>query len=230
MNEEIIKVFKQTELFAGLSKKTLGWLASQATEHNLQRDGVLFVAGDESRGLFVIASGSVRGFRTALDGREQIIFIEKAPATIAETSTFDDGPYFTTVAAEEETKLHCINKNVIRRLCLEQPEFALTALKLMGRRVRGLASLVEELSRREISERLWNLLLREASENGKQKNEETFLDLKLTRGQIAARIGTVREVVSRNLKRLEAKGLIRFENHQLVITRKCPPADFAREK
>jgi CRP-like cAMP-binding protein len=223
MNEEIIKAFKQTELFGGLNKKTLAWLVSQAVEQNLQRNGVLFVAGEESRGLFVIVRGSVRGFRTAMDGREQIIFIEKAPATIAEAPAFDGGQYFSTVAAEEETRLFCINKSFMRRLCVEQPEFALAALNVLGGRVRNLAALVEELSLREVSERLLHLLLKEARERGERKNGEIFLDLNLTRGQIAARIGTVREVVSRNLKRLQAQGLIRFENQRLIITGKALP-------
>ena len=218
MSKEIIKTLKKTELFSKLPDKSLLNLAEKAVEVNLKRDGVLFMAGEEAKGLFVIAEGSIRGFKTAIDGREQVIFVERAPATIAEVPTFDDGAYFSTTCAEEETKLYLIEKNHIRAVCREQPEFALKALELMARRVRSCVALIESLALHEISERLVRFLFLEAHHRGERKrNGEIHLKLNLTRAQIAARIGTVREVVSRNLKRLEHENLIRFDKDILII-------------
>jgi hypothetical protein len=74
------------------------------------KDELLFVAGDEALGLYVIVEGSVRAFRESLDGREQVIHVEAAGATIAEVPVFDDGNYPSTVAAQEDTETLFIDK------------------------------------------------------------------------------------------------------------------------
>lgn len=217
MRKDIIKIFRQTELFADLSRPYLQRLAEQALEIDLPREGLLFVAGEESKGLFVLAQGSVRGFRTGIDGREQIIYIERAPATLGEIPVFDQGSHCVTVCAEEETKLYFIEKNHLRSLCLEQPGFALKALKIVAEKARKFVFLVEELSLQSVGQRLVNFILSEAQKAGTDGKNEIHLKLNLTRGQIAAHIGTVREVVSRNLKQMESEGLIRLEKDSLII-------------
>ena len=77
-------ILKQTELFQSLDDEVLGVLGAHAVEKRLERNEILFIAGDEAAGLYVIAEGSVRAFRTGADGREQIIHVERAVTTIAE--------------------------------------------------------------------------------------------------------------------------------------------------
>jgi len=62
--------------------------AERAVERRLTRDEILFVAGDEARGLYVIVSGALRAFREGVDGREQVIHVESEGATIAELPVF----------------------------------------------------------------------------------------------------------------------------------------------
>ena len=91
MTLDKIAALKRTRLFAELDKNTLRVLAECAFERRFQKDEVLFVAGEEARGLYVIVKGAVRTFRVSLDGREQVIHVERAGATIAEVPVFDDG-------------------------------------------------------------------------------------------------------------------------------------------
>src|SRR5262245_36262137 len=98
-----IAALKRTNLFAELDESTLRALAERSLEQHFQRDEVLFVAGEEARGLFVIVEGAVRAFRVSLDGREQVIHVERAVATIAELPVFDDGTNPSTAAAEQDT-------------------------------------------------------------------------------------------------------------------------------
>jgi CRP/FNR family transcriptional regulator len=212
------KILRRTLLFRNLDAEALKSLAKESVEQHFSRDAVLFFEGETALGLFVIAGGSVRGFRIGADGREQVIFVERAPATVAEVPVFDNGAYFSTVAAEEETDVLFIEKKSIRRLCLANPTFALNALEVLAQRVRNLADLVEELALHEVGERLAHFLLSEGIKRGEMKDRELHLKLNLTRSQIAARIGTVREVVSRNLMRFQSEGLLRFENRHLIIT------------
>ena len=192
-----ISALRRTVLFGELNEIELLALAERAIERRLKRDEILFVAGDEAAGLFVIAAGALRAFREGVDGREQVIHVERAGATIAELPVFDDKPYPSTAAAEEETVVLFLDKRDVKSLCLAHPEIALAALKLLAGRLRKCAALVEALSLREVDQRLARWLLTEARGRGRQTADGIELTLVLTNQQIAARIGSVREVVSR---------------------------------
>src|SRR6266545_8183120 len=113
-----IAALKRTKLFEELDENTLLVLAERAFERRFQKDEVLFVAGDEAHGLYVIVEGAVRAFRVSLEGREQVIHVERAGATIAELPVFDDGTYPSTAAAEEDSIVLFIDKQDVRSLCL----------------------------------------------------------------------------------------------------------------
>ncbi len=227
MNTDKISALRRTALFGELKETELSALAERAIERRLARDELLFVAGDEAQGVFVIVSGSVRAYREGLDGREQVIHVERAGATIAELPVFDDQPYPSTVAAEEETQVLFIARHDVRRLCLAHPEIALAALKLMAGRLRKCAALVEALSLREVDQRLARWLLGEARLRGKRTGSVIEVTLVLTNQQIAARIGSVREVVSRALARLQQNGLVTVEGRAVRITDEHALAVFA---
>jgi CRP/FNR family transcriptional regulator len=227
MNPDKISALRRTALFGELKDAELGVLAERAVERRLARDEVLFVAGEEARGLFVIIAGSVRAYREGVDGREQVIHVERAGATIAELPVFDNQPYPSTVAAEEETTVLFIDKRDVRRMCLEHPQIALAALKLLAGRLRKCAALVEALSLREVDQRLARWLLGEARARGKRSAVGLEVTLALTNQQIAARIGSVREVVSRALARLQQNGLITVDGRLVRITDEEALAVFA---
>ena len=227
--KEITAILKKTMLFKSLDGENLREAAAHMVERHLPKGSVLFFAGEPGKGLFVIAKGVVRGFRTGGDGREQIVFLERAPATIAETPVFDNGAYFSTVVAEEDSVVYFFEKSYIRKLCVENPSFALDGLRVMASKVRNLADLVEELTLHDVSRRLAHFILLEADRRGETKNAEIYLKLNLTRAQIAGCIGTVREVVSRNLTILKSEGLIRFEKRCLIISNKEKLIEFCEK-
>jgi CRP-like cAMP-binding protein len=222
-----ISALRRTVLFGELNETGLRALAERAIERRLKRDEILFVAGDEAAGLFVIAAGALRAFREGVDGREQVIHVERAGATIAELPVFDDQPYPSTVAAEEETVVLFLDKRDVKSLCLAHPEIALAALKLLAGRLRKCAALVEALSLREVDQRLARWLLTEARGRGRQTADGIELTLVLTNQQIAARIGSVREVVSRALSRLQQNNLIAVDGRQVTIINEQALAVFA---
>lgn len=223
-----IEALKRTALFGELDERTLSALAARAIERRFEKDDVLFVAGDEARGLYVIVEGAVRAFRENIDGREQVIHVERAGATVAEVPVFDDGPFPSTVAAEEDATVLFIDKRDVRQLCMEHPEITLAALKVLAGRLRRCAELVEALSLREVGQRLARFLLTEARRKGTRKEGQgTSVSLTLNNQQIAARIGTVREVVSRAFARLQQDGLIQVKGRLLLIPDEKALAEFA---
>ena len=217
MSTEKIAALRRTTLFNELDEDALRALTAHAIERRLQKDELLFVAGEEARGLYVVVEGAVRAFRESEDGREQVIHVERAGATIAEVPVFDDGAFPSTVAAETDSVLLFIDKRDVRTLCLEHPQIALAALKVMAGRLRRCAELVETLSLREVGQRLARFLLGEARARGVRTGGGFEVTLTVTNQQIAARVGSVREVVSRALTRLQQDGMVALKGRRLSI-------------
>lgn len=212
-----VDILKQTKLFCDLDQDVLKALAGHAIEKQIGRDEILFIAGEPADGLYVIASGAVRAFRSASDGREQVIHVERAVTTIAEVPVFDDGNYPSTVAAEEDSNVLFLKKADILKVCLEYPQLALAAARLLATRLRNCAELVETLSLREVGQRLAKLILEDGRTRGVIIDNGLNFVQKLTHNQLAARIGTVREVVTRAMLRLQAQGLVIIEGKKVKI-------------
>ncbi len=166
MLAERSEILAQTDLFGGLDRTVLESLAKRAVERKLKRGEHLFIAGEPAEGLFVVAEGSLRAYRSGQDGREQVIHVEKAVTTIAELPVFDGGTYPSSVAAEEPSLVYFINKGDIRAVALEYPDLALAAAALLAGRLRKCAELVELLSLREVSQRVASFLFHEATLRG----------------------------------------------------------------
>lgn len=225
-----IAALRRTPLFGKLDETQLRLLAERAVERRLIAGEILFVAGEEARGLYVVVSGAVRAYRTGADGREQVMHVERAGSSIAEVPVFDDGHYPSSVAAEERSVLLFIAKGDVRRLCVEHPQIALAALGVLAGRLRATAELVEALALREVGQRLARYLLTRARAGGVRDGGRLVLELAHTNSQIASRIGSVREVVSRTFARLQQDGLIELHNRRLVIRDERRLAAYAGEK
>ena len=217
MTSDKVAALRKTLLFGSLADEDLRALAALTVERRLAREEVLFIAGEEARGLYVVVSGRVRAFLATADGREQVIHTEGAGATLAEVPVFDDGSYPATAVADEDSVVLFLGKEDVRAVCLEHPKIALAALKMLAGRLRRHAELVEALSLREVGQRLAHLLLTEAKTRGEKSASGNSFELLMTNGQIAARVGTVREVVSRALARLQQDELILLENRRVTI-------------
>ena len=162
-----VAALKRTALFGELSGKELAWIAERSIEVHFKKGAMLFVSGEEAKGLFVIVGGKIRVFQHNAEGREQVMHVDITGAVIGDVPIFDDEPYPASAISEEDTDLLVIEKSDVRQFALEHPSFALKALKLMARKVRRHAHLVEVLSFHEVGQRLALLLLAEAQPTGK---------------------------------------------------------------
>lgn len=212
-----VRALRQTRFFGSLDEEGLRWLAARAQEKHLAAGEMLFFSGEPASGMFVVVSGVVRAFQQNTDGREQVMHVDRAGATIADVPVFDDGPYPASAIAEEETEILFLRKQDVCELCLKQPAFSLSALKLMAERVRKHAHLVNVLSLHEVGQRLAFLLLSEAEKAGDAQKGTVRFKLGLSNHEIATHIGTVRDVVSRALARLQQLGLVTLKLRVVTI-------------
>jgi CRP/FNR family cyclic AMP-dependent transcriptional regulator len=213
---ERMDVLKSVALFHDLSEQELTFLVEHSSLRHFGANELIFAEGDSCSGLFIIQSGAVKIFKTASSGREQILGVERAGNTVAELPVFDGGTYPASTVAAEESDLLFIRREDFRTLCLQHPEVALKLLKTVGRRLRALVGIIEELSFTTVRQRLIAYVLRLAAQNtGAGKSIE--LELPVSHQELAAELGTVRELVSRNLSRLQAEGLIKIQGRSLQI-------------
>ena len=217
MSIDKVAALRRTALFGSLSESEIRVVADRAVEHKLGRGEILFLAGDAARGLYVIVEGAVRAYRVGSDGREQVIHVERAGATVGEVPFFDEGGYPSTVAGEEQSNLLFIGRTEVYTLLSDHPTIAIAALKVLAARLRNCASLVETLSLHDVDRRLARLLLTEARARGQRFADVLEFDFLLTHQQVASRIGSVREVVSRAFSRLQQAGLVRVDGKRVTI-------------
>jgi CRP-like cAMP-binding protein len=213
-----VEALAKSALFQNAPADALAELAARGGERKLRQGQILFTANEPAKGLYVVLSGSVRAFRENSDGREQTIHVERAGGLLAEVAVFDGGLYPSSTVAEEESELLFLAKEDVCRFLVQHPETALTALAQLAKKLRNIASLAEQLALKDVSQRLATLLVEEAQLNtpGLLQDGVSF-SFPLSHTQLAARLGTVREVVTRGLQKLVLQGTIEMRGHRMVV-------------
>ncbi|HWF91575.1 MAG TPA: Crp/Fnr family transcriptional regulator [Terriglobales bacterium] len=217
LNDSQRQLFSKVPLLSSLTESEMEFIASRATPRKYGPGQMVFSEGQPCSGLYVVASGHVRIFKTSASGREQVLSIDGPGSTVAELPVFDGGDYPASVAAVEEAVLLFVSKHDFQDLCLTHPQVALKVLRVVGARLRRLVGIIEELSFTTVRHRLAALLLRLANREGKPAGGGVVFTLADSNQEIASQIGTVRELVSRNLSRLQAEGIIDLDERTVTI-------------
>jgi CRP/FNR family transcriptional regulator len=214
---DVFRVLQAVPLFAALTDAEIQSLAARTAVRSYANGELLFSEGDPCAGLFLIASGRIRIYKGSASGREQVLAVEGPGGSIAELPVFDGEAYPASAAALEPSELLFVSRKDFRTVCLEHPEVALKVLQVVGSRLRRLVGIIEELSFSTVRSRLISWLLRHAEAEGRLGERGAILLLSVGHQEIASQIGTVRELVSRNLARLQAQGLISINGREITI-------------
>ena len=214
---DLATVLQRTALFTSLSSGELKSLAARTVRRLFGTGELLFSEGEPCAGLNIISSGKVRIFKTSVNGREQVLAVNNPGESVAELPVFDGGPYPASAVAIESTEIAFISRQDFRAFCLEHPEVALKVLAVVGARLRRLVGIIEELSFTTVRQRLVSTLLRLAESDGNKTECGIEFQLPATHQELANQLGTVRELVSRNLMRLQAEGLVDVDARKIVV-------------
>lgn len=210
-------VLRKTPLFASLTEKELEALAARTVRRQFQRGELLFSEGDPCSGLFLVASGKIRIFKVSPSGREQLLAIEGPGSSFAELPVFDGGNYPATASASEDAEVLFVSRKDFQNFCREHPEVALKLIAVVGSRLRRLVGIIEELSFTTVRQRLIALILRLAQASGSPSKEGIRVELTMSHQDLAAELGTVRELISRNLSRLQAEGFLEVDGRKIIV-------------
>ena len=211
-----IAALRRTALFSSLTDDLLHKIASYAVVRQLGRGQVLFSEHEEASALYVVARGEIRSIRQSADGREQVLSTEKAGAVLAAAPIFNGGKFYSTAIADAASEVLCIGKKDMHELCRQHAEVLWNLAKLLAHMLRHYAELIEMLALRNVEQRVAQYLLTIAQERGVRVGDGCVLELTLTRPEIASRLGSAREVVSRALTHLQQSELIEMQGRRLL--------------
>ena len=206
-------LFDRTPMFANLTPEERHPLADICTERRYAAGDYLFHEGQPCEGMHIISEGRVKIVKTSPSGRELTLAVDGPTSSIAEVPLFDGGPYPASAVALSDCLVLLLRKDDFQRFCFAHPTVPLKILAVVGRRLRHLVALVESVTFGSVRQRLARHLLQASLE----ARSERFT-LKLTHEELAFQLGTVREVVSRNLSRFQNEGILRAERGLVEIT------------
>jgi CRP/FNR family transcriptional regulator len=214
---DLVAVLQRAPLLSSLSPSELQLLAARTVRKKFSAGELLFSEGEPCNGLHIISHGRVRIVKTSVNGREQVLAVNVPGESIAEIPVFDGGPYPASAVAIEDAEIAFVSRREFNAYCLEHPEVALKVLSVVGGRLRRLVAIIEELSFTTIRQRLIAALLKLAQSEGVKTARGIEFQLPATHQELANQLGTVRELISRNLMRLQAEGLLDVDARQIVV-------------
>ena len=148
------QILARVPMFSGLSEDELRFIVQRAVSRHFSPGEIVFGEGDPCSGLYVVASGHLRIYKSSAAGREQVLSIDGPGSSIAEVPVFDGGNYPASAAAVDRATLLFISKQDFQALCLAHPQVALKVLRVVGARLRQLVGIIEELSFTTVRHRL----------------------------------------------------------------------------
>lgn len=203
-----VETLDRTNLFDGINDAARRELATGSTLRHFTKDEVLWTAGSEPRGLFVILEGSVRVVRETA-GRHSVIHTEGPNGTLGEVPLFEGTTLPATAIASEATECVCITAAALDAAIQADTGVARIFLGRLASRVRGLVDRVERLSAHSVRRRLAAFLLeRDQLAGGGDGGGGGDFSLGRSQAAVAEELGTVREVLVRSLRELRESGLI----------------------
>jgi CRP-like cAMP-binding protein len=210
-----IEVLRQIPYFSKLSQEELANVAAVTVERHYNRGDIVLIEGEKDGSLCYVCSGLVKVYKASTGGKEQVLRQIGAGFTFNDVPALDGGPNPASVAAMEPSVIYVIRRAELRKLITTRPEVAEAVVLTLAKTLRHLVALVEDLSLRHVTARVAKILLDQeaAAQQGQQVH-------RLTQQEMAALVGSAREVVGRALKELETAGAIEMRHgHAVVLNR-----------
>ncbi|MCA9948459.1 MAG: Crp/Fnr family transcriptional regulator [Anaerolineales bacterium] len=209
--QQLLDHLHDNPFFGDLDTETLQILVNGAIWREYAAGELVVLEGEISAGMYYLHSGWLKAVKVSPNGREQVLRFFEAGETFYELGAFAKQPHPATAVALEPAGIWLIRRETVLQLIRERPYFAEFVLAKMAERMLHLVSLVTDLSLRSITERLARLLLESAEE------DRLYRPRWYTQAELAARLGTVPDVIQRALRELEQEGLIEVQRRVIHI-------------
>lgn len=198
-------------MLQGLDPTSLARLVQSAIRRAYAPGSVIFLEGDTAPALYYVDTGWVKVIKMSHDGREQVLYFLGPGEIFGGIGVFVNRPAPATAIALEPAEIWILPRDALRQILTVNPVMALAVIEFLANRIAELTELVAGLSLQTVTERLARLLLEQADHGVIQRRRWA------TQSEMAARLGTVPEVLNRSLRSLVEEELIEFSRHQIRI-------------
>ncbi len=211
----LVASLRQCRMFATLSAADLEAVAGGCSLRNLARDETLFREGERVEGFFVMRSGAVNVYRVTPDGREQIIWVFRAPESFAEATLATFETYPANAVALEASQVIVVHRAPFRDLIRRNPDLSLHMLGSMSQHLKHLVQVIQDLKGRQVDTRLAEWILRQSP--AAQAGCPAIVDLVVSKRVLAGQIGATSETLSRLFARLSKHGILNVKGRRLTV-------------
>jgi len=199
-------------LFEGLEQRHLEHLAAIVEKKKYCRGETIFSENEPGTGFYIITTGRVKIYKSAPDGKEQILHIFGMGEPFGEVPVFTGRSYPASAEALADTITLFFPRDAFIALIKQDPSLALNMLSVLSMRLKRFTALIEDLSLKEVPGRLAAYLL---YLSGQHKNADE-LTLDISKTQLASILGTIPETLSRILSRMTGEGIIESDEKRHI--------------
>jgi CRP/FNR family transcriptional regulator len=212
-----IELLRRCPLFAGLKEEDLKRMRAIASLKQVARKEILFSDGEAAKGFYVILSGKVKLYKVSPEGKEQILHVVSAPDAFAEAALFLEGSYPAFAEALTDCQLLFFPKRDFLQFIEKNPQLSINMIVTLSHYLKRFASLIEELSLKEVSSRIAKYLVDLSLKLSKEGKSAREVELDLSKTQLALKLGTISETLSRTLAKMKTKGIIDVKKNKIII-------------
>ncbi|MDX9851178.1 MAG: Crp/Fnr family transcriptional regulator [Anaerolineaceae bacterium] len=204
-------ILSKVSYFSHLPQEDILAIQKNALKRNFQTEQIVVMEGENNGGLYIIESGWLKVSKMSMSGREQVLNFLGPGDVFNAIAVFTDHPNQASVIALEDSTVWWIDQNTITKLIQTHPALAKQVIADLASRILHLIGLVEDLSLRTIESRLARVLLQS------MENSQVTRQKWATQNEMAARLGTVPDVLNRALRKFVDEGIIDLKRHQIRI-------------
>jgi CRP-like cAMP-binding protein len=211
------ELLRTVPIFSDLSQPALDTLAQLLTRRRYPKDGVVFFENEAGDSLFMVAAGRIKVTILGDDGREIILSVLGAGEFFGEMALLDNDPRSATTIAVEDSELLCLSRQDFEGVLAQNPDIMMTLIRVLTARLRHANHQISTLALLDVYGRVARVIVELAREDGRRLKDGRIAFHRPTHQEIANRIGTTRETVTRMLKDLQRQGLIRASGKEIVV-------------
>jgi CRP-like cAMP-binding protein len=200
-------------LFIRLCPETQAAIDREIHVRSYTKGQSIVLEGHRPSGLCIVVSGLVRVYRMMIDGRVHVHHYLRPYATFNMIAALDGRPNPTSVEAVMESQVGWLSRASLLALMTQDADLMQSCLRMLTLQNRELMARIDDLGFRTVPSRLARLLL---NRGGFESEVNIPLDT-LSQDEIAAVLGTSREVLGRALRQLYDLGLVRRDGRRYVI-------------
>ncbi len=221
MSRELIEnkdTLRKIPLFSELSVEQLRKITSFSKLEKYDKRERIFNEGELYRGFYILLKGNVKVFKISSQGKETVVHIVRNLSVFAEIPLFEGGDYPISAEALEECLTLFIPKENFLELLYKEPEMSFKMLAGFAKRLKSLIAQIDDLSSKEVVNRLAKYLVKEIMERKTENLPEPLIKLNIPKSTIASYLGTITETLSRSLKKLQNEGIIRVNGKKIFVS------------